>query len=138
VLNPREVDAAAALRDHNQGRGADAVFVTASSLDAYNTGLSLCNRGGDLHLNAPGPSGSEWAIDPYDLFFREIAIHSAYSADHRATSSVVELLINGRVDPVPLITHRFGLDSLEEAIRLVLESRQSLKPMIIPSLTKRL
>jgi L-iditol 2-dehydrogenase len=137
ALNPSEQDVVKTIYDINEGRGADSVFVTASSMQAYEMGLSICDKGGTLHLNAPTSKKEIWSVNAFDLFFREITINSAYSADHRATRAIIDLLASGRVSAEPLITHRFGLHQLEQAVQLVLDAGDSLKPVIIPSLTKR-
>jgi len=136
TINSKTEDAVATLRDLNEGRGADAVFVTVPNLQADDLGLALCARGAALHLNAPPPPNAVWQVNPNQLFFRAIRINSAYSASHIDTRAVLDLLASGRVDAKALITHRFGLDGVEEAIHLHLTKREGyLKSLIIPALT---
>lgn len=135
TLNPKAEDAVQKLRDLNQGRLADAVFVVAPNLKAWELGLALCEKGAALHCGAPPPPDAVWQGSPNDLFFREIRLNSAYSATHLDTRAVLDLLASGRVDAQALITHRFGLDQVEAAIRLLLAAGPSLKSVIIPALT---
>lgn len=133
AINPSRDTPDAKLRDLNQGRGVDAVFVTAPNVRALNTALSLCDKGATLHINSPAPKGEPWPVEAYDLFFREITIHCAYSANHLATRAVLELISAGKLDAKSLITHRFGLDRIGDAIQLILAAGESLKPIIIPT-----
>jgi L-iditol 2-dehydrogenase len=135
TINPKREDAVERLRDLNQGRRADAVFIVAPNLKAWELGLALCEKGASLHCGAPPPPDVVWHVGPNDLFFREIRLNSAYSATHIDTHAVLDLLAAGRVDAQALITHRFGLDQVEEAIRLLLSADASLKSLIIPSST---
>jgi threonine dehydrogenase-like Zn-dependent dehydrogenase len=45
---------------------------------------------------------------------------------------VLDLLEAERVDADALITHRFGLEHVSEAIQLLLQADQSLKSLIYP------
>lgn len=128
--NPTEV-----LQDINDGRGADAVFVAAPTIQAWESGLELCEKGGQLHLGAPPPPGTAWTIDSNALYFSEVQINSTYSAHHVDTQSVLDMLAAGRIDAEALITHRFGLHSVGAAIQLLLEADQSLKSVIYPTKT---
>jgi L-iditol 2-dehydrogenase len=133
TLNPGKENVAEKLRDLNHGRGADAVFVTAPTLKAWESSLAMVERGGQLHLGAPPPPGEIWPIDSNALFFSEVQINSTYSAHHVDTQSVLDLLESGRVNASTLITHRFGLDGVEEAIQLLLGAGSSLKSLIYPA-----
>lgn len=132
-LNPANEDVQEKLRDLNHGRGADAVFVTAPTLKAWESGLALVERGGQLHLGAPPPPGEIWPVDSNALYFSEVQINSTYSAHHVDTQAVLDLLEAGRVNADALITHRFGLDGVEKAIQLLLGAGDSLKSLIYPS-----
>jgi L-iditol 2-dehydrogenase len=136
TINPGKVNPVEALHDLNGGRGADAVFMAASRVKALELGFELCGRGATLHVNAPPPPSEEWKVPTQTLFFDEIKINSAYSASHLDTRAVLDLLSSKRVDAKSLLTHRFGLDRVGEAIELVLQAGESLKPVIVPSLTK--
>jgi L-iditol 2-dehydrogenase len=132
TVNPGTQDPQLVVRELNAGRGADAVFVTAPTLKAWESGLALCERGGQLHLGGPPPPGTVWPVDPTALFFSEVQINSSYSAHHVDTRSVLDLLIAKRVDAEALITHHFNLDQVAEAIQLLLQADQSLKSLIYP------
>jgi L-iditol 2-dehydrogenase len=132
TFNPNKIDVQLAVREINDGRGADAVFVTAPNLKAWESGLALCERGGQLHLGAPPDPGEVWEIDPNSYYFSEVQLNSSYSAHHVDTQSILDLLSAKRLDAQALITHKFGLSQVEQAIELLLNADKSLKSLIYP------
>lgn len=135
IVNPKGEDAVAKIKDLNEGRGADAVFVTAPTVGAWELGLQLCEKGGHLHFGAPTHPDEVWGVHPADLYFREIHTNSSFSSNHVDTAAVLDLLAAKRLDANALITHRFGLDGVTEAIQLLLKADKSLKSLIYPSFT---
>lgn len=131
-MNPVDGNVIGQVREMNNGLLADLVVVTAPSVAAWELGYSLCERGATLHSAAPGHPDDRVEISPNELFFREIRVNATYSATHIDTRAVLDLLTSGRVRPEPFITHRFGLDGVGEAVRLLLEAGESLKSVIIP------
>lgn len=136
TINTKSGNVVEDLKRFNEGRGADVVIVTAPSVEAWDLGLALCEKGGTLHLGAPAPPDEVWSVKPTDLWFHEIKINSTYSATHMDTEAVLNLLASGRVDANSMITHRFGLDDVAEGIRLLRAAGESLKILIIPDLQK--
>ena len=136
TINPRLEDAPVALRDINEGRLADAVVSTAPSATAWEAALGLVGTGGTLHVNAPPHPDERVQVDPNRLYFSGITINHAYSSTKAETTAVLELIANGRVDAASLITHHFGFDSAAEGIDLIVKAGESIKSVIIPSLTR--
>jgi threonine dehydrogenase-like Zn-dependent dehydrogenase len=46
------------------------------------------------------------------------------------------MMAAGRLDSESLITHQFGMHEVPEAIKLYKQAGQSIKQLIVPSLTK--
>jgi L-iditol 2-dehydrogenase len=136
TINPRREDAVGKLRDINAGRLADAVVSTAPSAKAWESALSLVGKGGTLHVNAPPHPNERATVDPNHLYFSGITINNAYSSTKAETTAVLELIAGGRVDAGALITHRFGFDGAAEGIDLIVKAGESIKSVIIPSLTR--
>ncbi len=131
-INPVRENPAEIIRDINHGRLADMVIVTSPSAKALAVGLELCEKGGKFHLNAPPPPDESTQVFFNNLYFREIKLYSTYSASHIETKAVLDLITTKRLDVRNLITHRFGLDRVAEAISLLLQADQSLKVLIVP------
>jgi L-iditol 2-dehydrogenase len=48
----------------------------------------------------------------------EIEVHASYSAGPEDMRAALALLADGRVDPLPFVTHRVGLDETAHALEL--------------------
>jgi L-iditol 2-dehydrogenase len=136
AINPKREDAAEALREINAGRLADTVVSTAPSGQAWSAALDLVGTGGTLHVNAPPHPDERTEVDPNRLYFSGITINNGYSSTLAETSAVLELMASGRVDAGTLITHRFGFDGTAEGIDLIVKADESIKSVIVPSLTR--
>ena len=132
TINPQHTDAPAAIKDLNRGLLADVVIVTAPSITAWNSALELVEPGGNLHLGAPAPPGTQFGLDGADTYFNEITINSKYSADHRDTYQLIRLIEAGRVDPRPAITHRLPFAQLPAGFDLLSDAGESLKIVMMP------
>ena len=132
VLNPATTDAPAALIRLNRGLLADVVIVTAPSIAAWNSARDLVEPGGNLHLGAPAPPGSQFILDGADTYFNEITINSKYSADHRDTYQMIRLLESRRVDPRLAITHQLPFTQLAKGFELLSAADESLKIVMMP------
>ncbi len=132
TVDPVEEDLGTKLRDLNAGRGADLVIVTPSNAKAMEQGLRLAGKGGTVLLYAPLPPGDTLPVKVHDLLFSEITLVSTYSCGPDETRTALEFIRRGRVQTRGLITHRFGLDEVGEAIRLAVQAGESLKVVVVP------
>jgi L-iditol 2-dehydrogenase len=132
VVHPDKEDVESKLRELNDGRGADVVFVTPGNVKAMEQGLKLVGKGGTLLLYAPLAPGVTLPVEVHDLLFSEITLVSTYSSSPEETRIALELMRRGRVETKDLITHRFGLDEVGEAIRVAAQAGESLKIVVVP------
>ncbi|MCC6495791.1 MAG: zinc-binding dehydrogenase [Propionibacteriaceae bacterium] len=132
TLDPAQDDQAGRLRAINGGLLADVVVTTAPTVAAWQTAVELVEKGGTIHLGAPGRPGSQWVLDAADQYFSEVTVTSKYSADHRSTYQYIRLLGSGQVNPRPAITHHFSLDELPGAFKLLQAQGESLKIILYP------
>jgi L-iditol 2-dehydrogenase len=130
AVNPKNEDLVEIVKAETDGRGSDIVVVTAPSLEAYKSGLSVCRKGGKLCVFAPLEPGEYLKISPKELFFSEIQIIPSYSTSHLETKAALELIKSGRFKVKGLITHRFPLARTAEAFETALESKESLKVIV--------
>lgn len=132
TLDAAEDDLPGALRAINDGLLADVVVATAPTVAAWATASALVEKGGTIHLGAPGRPGSTWELDGAAQYFSEVTITSKYSADHRDTYQFLRLLTAGRIDPRPAITHHLPLDELPAGFKLLADAGESLKIVLYP------
>lgn len=98
------------------GEAAQKVIIAAKDLRAMDLGMRLANKGGTVLFFATPQPDEFIKFYPSYLFFNELDVTSSYSADHLDTRMAMELLSNGAVDGSSLITHRFPLERLSDAI----------------------
>ena len=115
----------------NDGRKADIVIVTPSSVSAMELALALVGQGGTVLLFAPPPPEAMLPVRPNSLFFQEITLRTSYSAGPYETRMALELLRTGRIRPETVITHRFTLRDAAQAFRLVAQPGDALKVVIL-------
>lgn len=131
LVNPEDQDLAEVVKAETDGRGADLVIVTAPSLEAYKAGIDVCRKGGKLCVFAPTRPGKYLQVSPKELFFSEIQLVPSYSTSHLETRTALQLLESGKVNVKELITHRFKLVDAAKAFRTALESKESLKVIVL-------
>lgn len=131
TINPEKEDFVGIVRSDTDGRGADVVVVTAPSLDAYKTGLSVCRKGGKVSVFAPIEVGKNLLLSVKELFFSEVQIIPSYSTSHLETRTALELIKSGAIHAKDLITHRFRLAEAAEAFKTARENKESLKVMVL-------
>ena len=131
AVNPENEDLINIIKVETDGRGVDVAVVTAPSLQAYATAMSVCRRGGKLCVFAPTVPGRYLQVSPKELFFTELKIVPSYSTSHLETREALELMKSGKLSVKDLITHRFRLVDAAEAFRTASESKESLKVILL-------
>ena len=136
AINSAEVDGPEALKETNQGRGADVVIVTPNGIKPIEFGLKIADKGATVLFFAPPHPDDTLTLHPTtDLFFREITLKTTYSCNHIDTAQALQFIASRRINARAMITHRFGLDRVADGIALIQEAGQSIKSIIRPALT---
>lgn len=141
-------DPIAAALDFSQGRGVDGVIVCASakSNEPMHQAATMCRKRGRIVL--VGVVGLE--LSRADFFAKELSFQVSCSygpgrydslyeekgqdypigyvrwTEQRNFEAVLDMMAAGRLDVVPLITHRFPLEQAVEAYRVLAEERAAL------------
>ncbi len=125
-------EATAAVRALSDGIGADAVFDTVGGEKALASGIDLTRAGGSVVLFAHAPEGQSAAIDLNAVFKNERRVVATYSGALREQQAIFDLLVAGKLDPTPLVTHTMPLDDFQKGVDLVV-ARKALKVLFTPS-----
>ena len=115
-----------AVNARTDGAGADAVFDTVGGAATLAAGLGLTRQGGTVVLFAHAPEGAKADFDLNNVFKFERRIVGTYSAALEEQADIFDLLVAGRFDPTPLVTHRMPLDDFQRGVDLA-RSQQALK-----------
>jgi len=131
TINPQKEDLKKKIRAINQGRLADVVVVTPGSSFAIEQGISVADKGATVYIFGPPAPDDKLSFIPNYLFFSEINIISSYSSYIAETTAALSYIQKGRINCKELITHRFSLDKIGDAMKLAAEAKESLKIVVI-------
>ena len=119
AVDPRAGDPRDEIRALTGGRGADYVLVTVGSTDAIEQGLSWLRRGGTLVVVGMPPAGEKIGVVAVDLAHDDLRLLGSKMGSSRLTEAVpriVELYEEGRLRLDELVSARYPLDRINEAI----------------------
>jgi L-iditol 2-dehydrogenase len=129
---PERLERALALGAERHGNElVDVAVVCTPKPAAIAAGFVAVAPGGALCLYAPPPPGDPLALDGHALYVGEIDLCASYSAGPRDMRAALALITDGRVDPLPLVTHRLGLDEAARALELA-RSGEAIKALVLP------
>jgi L-iditol 2-dehydrogenase len=123
VLTPDEADSA--LRG-----AADYVVVGPGHPEVIRQSLAYVRDAGAACLFTPTPTGTTTPLDLGDLYFREISLVPSYSCGPADTRRAYDLLREGKVHPQRLVTHRFGLEQIQQAYDTARRGGAALKVIV--------
>jgi L-iditol 2-dehydrogenase len=112
-------DPVAAVREMSGG-GAQVVIECAGTATTLAQAVEMARKGG--HVSVIGIPLEPAALPVKKLVLEEIDLHGV-RANRGTCEEVLPLLRSRRIDPRPLITHRFGLEEFPEALE-TFEQRQ--------------
>ncbi|HET7876942.1 MAG TPA: alcohol dehydrogenase catalytic domain-containing protein [Methylomirabilota bacterium] len=124
----RELDEALGMA--TEGRGADAVIITAGGASILPWAAARVRDGGALHYFAGGP-GEALPLPLETLYHRELTVTATYSSSPAELAEAFDLLGRGAVRVGGLITHRLPLDRLGEGIELM-RRHEAVKVFVTP------
>jgi L-iditol 2-dehydrogenase len=114
------------------GELVDVALVCTPDERAIAGGFAAVAPGGCLCLYAPPAPGHALGLDGHALYVGEVDVRASYSAGPADMRAALELIASGRVDPAPLVTHRFGLEGTARALELARRG-EAVKALVVPS-----
>jgi L-iditol 2-dehydrogenase len=132
AINPADDDLDTTVHRLTGGVGPDLVIVTVGNERVMEQGLTLAAKGGTVLVYAPLPPGDTLEVDVHDLLFFEKTLVTTYSCGPDDTRVALDFIGHQRLQTQGLVTHRFGLDQVGEAVQLAGEAGESLKVVILP------
>lgn len=133
AVDPNAKDVPALCRERTEGRGADLAVVAVASTAVIPGALAAVRPAGRVLLFAQTRLGEDAQIDVGQVCMLEKALLGSYSADLDLQPLAAELLFSGRIQVEPLITHRFPLEQISEALGVASHpGPESLKVVVQP------
>ena len=115
VLDPGACDLAGEVKASTGGMGADVVFEAVGSPQTAEQSFSLVRRGGTIIIVGVALPEAEARFRPFDIFAGHLTIRGSWGA-WWTFPRALELL--PKVRPERVLTHRFALSQLPEALEL--------------------
>ncbi|HSW38760.1 MAG TPA: zinc-dependent dehydrogenase [Acidobacteriota bacterium] len=133
ALNPGKENVSEAIAGFTDGRGADLAIVAAANPEAIADAQRIVRRGGRVLLFAQTVPGEMIPVDAASICVEEKKLIGSYSASVELQEKAALMIFSKKINVARLISHRFGLESLQEGIHLASHpSDFSLKVVIQP------
>lgn len=134
VIDFRKVDAVDEIMALTDGRGVDVAVEALGLQSTFEAALRVLRPGGVL--SSLGVYADDLTI-PRGAYLAGLGDHTIVSTlcpgGKERMRRLMDVIASGRFDPRPLVTHRFGLDRIEEAYELFANQRDGvLKVAITP------
>lgn len=128
TLDPADQQATGKVADATGGRGPDVVIECVGLVETLARSIELVRIGG--HITVFGTvTADRGALPFYQLYYREISISNPRAAKPEDYPDGLALIASGKVQLEPLVTHRFPLESAQQALGATAEAG-SLKVML--------
>jgi L-iditol 2-dehydrogenase len=124
------------VKSVSAGRGADAVILATNAKGLVEQALRISRPGAKILLFAQTSATERIEVSGADICVGERVLMGSYSADVDLQAESARLVFSGELPVERLISHRFPLDSISEAIRIARHPHEtSLKVVIHPQET---
>ncbi|UJF33877.1 NAD(P)-dependent alcohol dehydrogenase [Paenibacillus hexagrammi] len=132
VINVREEDPVARIKELTQGIGVDTAWETAGNPRALQSALYSLRRGGKLAIVGLPPQ-DEIALNVPFIADNEVDIYGIFRYANTYPSGI-EFLASGQIDAKSLITDRYPLAQTQDAMERAIHNKSgSLKVMVYPN-----
>ena len=131
-VNPEEQDLGEVVKETTGGLGADVVIVCIGVPELVNEALHLSRIGGRVNLFA-GIKGKGWAeVEANLIHYNQIQVTGSSDARRSDYETALRLIESGRVDTESMISHRFPLSKLSDALATA-AGKEAIKVAVTPS-----
>src|SRR5436305_389500 len=119
------------IKARTEGRGADAVLVAVAHPSVVVEALAAARPGGRVLLFAANDPDTKIEFPAAAVGIDEKEILGSYSAAADIQEAAAELVLHKRLPVMDIVTHRFPLDKIQEALELAAKpTAESLKVLI--------
>jgi L-iditol 2-dehydrogenase len=118
-LNPDSVNLADEVKKITGGHGAEAVIASLGIPQVIEEHLKLTRNGGTFNIFGGPPAGQMISVDPRWLHYCEINLTGTFASSVKQFRECVGVIGSGAIDVEGLISDRFELDRLLDAVEKV-------------------
>jgi len=122
-------DPRAAAKQVSEGRGVDAAIDAVGHPDALELACRLTRKAGTV--SATGVYAERIELHMGIVWIKALTLKTGRANVIKHVDTVLEALVDGRLDPTPLVTHHMKLDEAPQAYE-VYDRREALKVVLTP------
>lgn len=115
-INVSENDLAEKVKEITQGTGAEVVITSLGIPKVIEDSLKLVRNGGTINIFGGPPAGHTISVDPRWLHYGEINLTGTFASTPDDFKKALELIANGEILVEDLISDRFTLDHMLNAV----------------------
>ena len=133
AFDARDPDLSAKIQALTGGMGVDVTLLAVPSDKAFFQALDCTRKGGKILFFAEFPDELTIPINPNTLYRREIDLMGSYSSSYRLQSLSADIVFNRRIDVKALISDRYPLQNLPQAVdQAIAPTAETYKILIYP------
>jgi len=130
TFNPREKDVPHKIKSLTGTRGVDVSIVATGNTRALIQSVGITRKAGKIMLFGVPSKGTAVPINVNKIYSSEQSLIPCYASSEIETNQALKLIIEKQIDVKSLITHRFGINSADEAIRCAHEAKDAIKVIV--------
>jgi L-iditol 2-dehydrogenase len=131
TVDPTTEDLASIVNEKTGGIGADATIICIGMPHLVNDAFGITRKGGRVNIFA-GLAGTGWAeVEANLIHYKELEVTGTSDSRRRDYEVALRLIESGRIDVESMVTHRFSLAAVEEALDAA-ASGEGVKVAVMP------
>lgn len=116
TVDPKSEDLSAVVEKTTSGLGVDAAIICIGKPQLVNDTLRMARKGGRINVFA-GLSGEGWAeVEANLIHYNELEVTGTSDSRRSDYRVALELIESVRIDVSQMVTHRFSLESVNDAL----------------------
>lgn len=131
AIDPLAEDPLAQIQKLTGRKGVDVAIECVGKTFATKQAFDIADRGARLLLFSVPSLDAKFEMPMFDVFNKELKIYGSF-VNPDSHQEAVDLINAGRIQTAPIITHRFPIEQLEEAIHMQM-SAESIKVLVKPN-----
>lgn len=132
TVDPTSEDLSEVVAERTGGIGVDVAIVCIGRPQLVNDAIRLTRKGGRINVFA-GLAGEGWAeVEANLIHYNELVVTGASGSRRRDFETALRLIESGRVEVERMVTHRFPLADVEEAIEISAAGGEGIKVAVMP------
>ena len=131
TVDPANEDLSSAVDETTGGLGVDVAIICVGMPELVNEALRLARKGGKINVFA-GLSGQGWAeVEANLIHYNELEVTGSSDSRRSDYKLALQLIESGRIEVERMVTHRFPLTSVGEALDMT-ASGDAIKVALLP------